>query len=48
MTFWIDVSAIKAWHCLNHHGQRRRGFIFSDTAIETALIVKGILKLKFR
>ncbi len=32
-------------HCLMHHGHRGSGFTFSDTAIETALIVKGIFRL---
>ncbi|PCS23964.1 Mobile element protein (plasmid) [Candidatus Enterovibrio escicola] len=32
-------------YCLKHYGQRGRGFIFSDTSIETTLMVKGILKL---
>ncbi len=45
VTFWINVAAIKAWCCLKHHGHRNRGFIFSDTKIETVLMVKGIFKL---
>ncbi|PCS24148.1 Mobile element protein [Candidatus Enterovibrio escicola] len=32
-------------HCLKHHDHCCRGFIFSDTAIETELMVKGIFKL---
>ncbi|WP_223824406.1 transposase [Candidatus Enterovibrio escicola] len=44
----MDVAAIEVWHCLMHHGHRRYGFIFSDTKIETALMVKDILKLPFR
>ncbi|PCS21936.1 Mobile element protein [Candidatus Enterovibrio escicola] len=34
-----------ACHCLNHHGHCGRGFIFSDTAIKTALMVKSIFKI---
>ncbi|WP_190320044.1 transposase [Candidatus Enterovibrio escicola] len=45
VTFWIDVAAIKAWNCLIHQSPRYRGFIFSDTEIETALMVKDIFKL---
>ncbi len=45
MIFWIDVATIKARYCLKHHGHRGRWVIFSDTAIETALMVKGICKL---
>ncbi|WP_223824398.1 transposase [Candidatus Enterovibrio escicola] len=48
VTFWIDDATIKACHCLKHHGHRSRGFIFSDTAIEKALMVKGIFKLSLR
>ncbi len=46
ITFWINDTAIKVWHCLKHHGHRGRGFIFSDTSIETALLMKGIFKLQ--
>ncbi|PCS22069.1 hypothetical protein BTN49_2334 [Candidatus Enterovibrio escicola] len=31
-----------------HHGHRDRGFIFSNTEIETALMVKSIFKLPLR
>ncbi|OWU16012.1 transposase, partial [Vibrio parahaemolyticus] len=48
VTFWIDDSAVEAWQCKNHHGKRGRGFQFSDTAIETALMVKGIFSLPLR
>ncbi|PCS21147.1 hypothetical protein BTN49_3294 [Candidatus Enterovibrio escicola] len=48
MIFWINIIAIPTWLCLKHHGQRARGFIFSDTAIKTALMVKGIFKLPLR
>ena len=39
VTFWIDDSAIDAWRCTTHHGKRGRGFQYSDTAIETALMI---------
>ncbi|PCS22088.1 Mobile element protein (plasmid) [Candidatus Enterovibrio escicola] len=45
VTFRIDTNAIKVWHCLKHHVHRARGFIFSDTTIKTALMVKGIFKI---
>jgi hypothetical protein len=48
ITFWIDESAKKAWHCREHHGNRGIGFEFSDVAIETALIVKGVFPLPLR
>ncbi|HHY0446973.1 TPA: IS5 family transposase [Vibrio parahaemolyticus] len=45
VTFWIDDYAVKSWKCTTHHGKRGRGFQYSDTAIETALIIKGIFSL---
>ena len=48
ITFWVDESAIEAWTCTKHHGKRGRGFQFSDVAIETALIVKGVFSLPLR
>ncbi|PCS22734.1 Mobile element protein [Candidatus Enterovibrio escicola] len=45
VTFCIDLAALKAWRCLRYHGQRGRGFIFLDTEIETALMVKCIFKI---
>jgi hypothetical protein len=48
LTFWIDVQAIKQWRCSEHHGGRGRGFQYSDTAIETALMLKGLFNLPLR
>lgn len=48
VTFWIDDTAIDAWQCKTHHGKRGRGFQYSDTAIETALMLKGIFSLPLR
>jgi hypothetical protein len=48
VTFWIDDSAVDAWRCNTHHGKRGRGFKYSDTAIETALMIKGIFSLPLR
>jgi len=48
VTFWLDEEAISRWHCNEHHGGRGRGFEFSDTAIETALMIKGIFNLSLR
>ncbi|WP_150137688.1 transposase [Candidatus Enterovibrio escicola] len=42
------ITAIKAWPYIKHHGHRGRGFIFSDIAIETTLMVKGMFKLPLR
>ena len=41
LTIWMDASAIRRWHCHTHHGRRGRGFHYSDTAIETALMLEG-------
>ncbi len=48
VTFWINLASIEAWLCLKHHAHRGRGFIFSNTKIETTLMVKGIFKLPLR
>lgn len=48
LTIWMDDQAIKQWHCQTHHGRRGRGFHYSDTAIETALMLKGVFKLPLR
>ncbi|MEZ9128122.1 IS5 family transposase [Vibrio splendidus] len=48
VTFWIDDTAVDAWRCKAHHGKRGRGFQYSDTAIETALMIKGIFSLPLR
>ena len=48
MTFWIDESALAAWQ----HSQtnRRPGAprIYSDTAIQCALVVKSVYGLSLR
>jgi hypothetical protein len=48
LTFWIDEQAIKQWCCSEHHGGRGRGFQYSDTAIGTALMLKGLFILPLR
>ena len=48
LTFWLDDAAISQWRCQGHHGGRGRAFEFSDTAIETALMLKGIFNLSLR
>ena len=48
ITFWVDESAIEAWTCTKHHGKRGRGFQFSDVAIETAFMVKGVFSIPLR
>ena len=41
LTVWMDEQAIQQWHCQTHHGRRGRGFHYSDSAIETALMLKA-------
>lgn len=48
LTFWIDDQAISHWSCTEHHGGRGRGFQYSDTAIETSLMLKGLFNLPLR
>lgn len=48
LTFWIDDAAIRHWYCQQHHGGRGSGFEYSDTAIETALMLKGLFGLPLR
>ncbi len=45
VTFWRNDAAIQVFHYLKHKGHRGRGFIFLDTAINKALMVKSIFKL---
>ncbi|ROQ24193.1 IS5 family transposase [Gallaecimonas pentaromativorans] len=46
--FWMDKAAITGWYCPQHHGKRGRCFEYSDTAIETALMLKALFKLPLR
>ncbi|TDW59369.1 DDE family transposase [Oceanimonas baumannii] len=48
LTFWIDEQAIKQWNCHQHHGRRGRGFHYSDSAIETALMLKAFFGFPLR
>jgi len=42
MTFWIDEQAINFLCCTEHHACHGRGYIHSDVAIETVLVIKGV------
>lgn len=48
LTFWIDEQAIILWCSTEHHGGQGREFQYSDTAIETTLMLKGRLNLPLR
>jgi hypothetical protein len=44
----MDEQAILQWHYYTHHGRRGRGFHYSDSSIETALMLKAVFKLPLR
>jgi hypothetical protein len=48
LTFWMDDDAIANWYCDTPSGRRGRSNEFSDSAIETALMLKGIFNLPLR
>lgn len=48
LTFWMDDDAIANWYCDTLSGRRGRSNEFSDSAIETALMLKGIFNLPLR
>jgi len=48
LTFWMDEQAIKNWYNTTPTGRRGRSQTYSDTAISTALMIKGIFKLPLR
>lgn len=48
LTFWMDERAITNWYSNTLPGCRGRSNEFSDIAIETALMLKGIFNLPLR
>jgi len=48
LTFWIHKKALKSWKAKKQKGKKGAPFIFSDSAIETAMTIKFILKLSYR
>lgn len=48
LTFWIDNTAIKHWYNKTPTGRRGRSNTYSDSAISTALMIKGVFKLPLR
>jgi len=48
LTFWMDEKAITNWYSNTLSGRRGRSNEFSNTAIETALMLKGIFNLPLR
>ncbi|NUF28522.1 hypothetical protein GYX25_10825 [Gilliamella sp. ESL0254] len=43
--FWVNDLAIDVWQCKTHHGMRGGGFQYSNTAIETALMMEGTFSM---
>lgn len=48
LTFWLDDAAIKNWYNQHPSGRRGRSNTYSDSAISTALMIKGVFKLPLR
>ncbi len=48
LTFWIDEQAVSGWHHELCVGGRGRPRIYTDTAIECALVVKTVFHLSLR
>lgn len=45
LIFWVDEQAIEQWHCHQHHGRHGRDFHYSDSDIETELMLKAFFRL---
>ena len=48
LTFWVDEEAVNNWFHDTHHGQRGRSQLYTDQAICTTLMLKGIFNLSLR
>ena len=48
ITFWIDAQAVQSWRQERVPGARGRPQLYSDTAIECALVVKAVFHLSLR
>jgi len=48
VTFWLDEKAIDGWFNHTPTGRRGRSNIYSDSAITTALMIKGVFNLPLR
>lgn len=48
LTFWMDEKAVANWYNTTQSGRRGRSNEFSDSAIEMALMWKGIFNLPLR
>lgn len=48
ITFWFREDVLKLWNHENRSYRRGRPFIYSDTAIETLLLVREVFHLTYR
>ena len=48
ITFWVDEQAVRLWCSEKVPGARGRPQLYSDTAIECALVVKAVFRLSLR
>ena len=48
ITFWVDEQAVQSWRQERVPGARGRPQLYSDTAIECALVVKAVFHLSLR
>ena len=48
ITFWFSDDVLKLWNHRNQGCRRGRPFVYSDTAIETLLIVREVFHLTYR
>lgn len=48
ITFWFSDDVLKLWNHKNQGYRRGRPFVYSDTAIETLLIVREVFHLTYR
>ena len=48
ITFWVDEQAVSAWRCQRDSVGRGRPQLYTDTAIEYALMAKAVFHLSLR
>ena len=48
ITFWFGDYVLELWNHQNKGYRRERPFVYSDTALETSLIVREVFHLTYR
>ena len=46
LTFWIDEEAIQQWNLCERTGERGRPLLYSDTAIQCALLLRAVFRVR--